>query len=226
MPGWWRGGIRLQARTSFSHDGRGLSPRAEPTYSDRVPGDLSTTELHRRWRVSALPKLRGVVLDLGAGSGIAADHLDPGVDWIALEPRRRVDPALRMRLDRRGSRLLAATAEDIPLESASVDAVIASTVLCSVRDPARVLNEVRRVLRPGGALVFFEHVAAERGTWASRIQSFYAPLSRLIDHGCDPHRDTAASIRAAGFASVEVERMQAPGVLGTVQPLIEGSAIA
>ena len=108
----------------------------------------------------------------------------------------------------------------------STAAVIASTVLCSVRDPARALEEVRRVLRPGGRLVFFEHVAGERGSWTSVLQAVYAPLSRLIDHGCDPHRDTAASIRDAGFASVEVKRMLAPGVLGTVEPLIEGVAVA
>ncbi|GAA2857723.1 class I SAM-dependent methyltransferase [Microbacterium arabinogalactanolyticum] len=192
-----------------------------------MPGTTPTSELRRRWRTSALPELRGVVLDLGAGSGIAADHLASGVSWLALEPRSRIEPALRARLAHRsGSRLLTAPAEAIPLESGSVDAVIASTVLCSVRDPARALDEVRRVLRPGGRLVFFEHVAGEHGSWTSVLQAVYAPLSRLIDHGCDPHRDTAASIRAAGFASVEVKRMLAPGVLGTVEPLIEGVAVA
>ncbi|UJP08819.1 methyltransferase domain-containing protein [Microbacterium sp. KUDC0406] len=192
-----------------------------------MPGDVSTMELRRRWRASVLPDLRGAVLDLGAGSGIAADHLAAGVEWMALEPRRRIEPALHERLDRRpGSRLLTAPAESIPLEAASVDAVIASTVLCSVRRPALALSEARRVLRPGGILVFFEHVAAERGTWTSALQAAYAPISRMIDHGCDPHRDTAVSIRSAGFASVEVRRMEAPGVLGTVEPLIEGRAIA
>lgn len=192
-----------------------------------MPGTTPTTELRRRWRASVLPGLRGVVLDLGAGSGIAADHLASGVSWLALEPRRRIEPALRARLAHRGgSRLITAPAEAIPLESDSVDAVIASTVLCSVSDPARALEEVRRVLRPGGRLVFFEHVAGQRGSWTSAIQAVYAPLSRLIDHGCDPHRDTAASIRAAGFASVEVKRMLAPGVLGAVEPLIEGVAVA
>ncbi len=186
-----------------------------------------TTQLRRRWRAGVLPQLHGVVLDLGAGSGIAADHLASDVEWLALEPRRRIEPALRQRLARRPqSRLLTASAESIPLQAGSVDAVIASTVLCSVRDPLGALAEVRRVLRPGGRMVFFEHVAADAGTWTSRIQALYAPLSRLIDHGCDPHRDTAASIDAAGFARVDVQRMLAPGVLGTVEPLIQGTAVA
>jgi len=173
-----------------------------------------------------LPELRGVVLDLGAGSGVAADHLAPVVDWIALEPRRRIDPALRNRLERRErSRLLSAAAEAIPLDSDSVDAVIASTVLCSVRNPTRALAEVCRVLRPGGVLVFFEHVAAGRGTWTSMIQAAYAPFSRLMDHGCDPHRDTEALIRAAAFAAVDIRRAEAPGMLGTIEPVIEGAAV-
>ncbi|MDR2999030.1 MAG: methyltransferase domain-containing protein [Microbacterium sp.] len=192
-----------------------------------MPGEVTTAEFRRCWRASVLPALRGVVLDLGAGSGIAADHLADGVEWLALEPRARVEPALHARLDRRrGARLLTAPAEAVPLEAGTVDAVIASTVLCSVRRPDRALAEVRRVLRPGGVLVFFEHVAAERGTWTSALQAAYAPISRLVDRGCDPHRDTESSIRAAGFATVEVRRMRAPGVLGTVEPLIEGVAVA
>ncbi|KJL47630.1 Ubiquinone/menaquinone biosynthesis C-methyltransferase UbiE [Microbacterium hydrocarbonoxydans] len=191
-----------------------------------MPETLSTAERRRRWREAALPSLRGVVLDLGAGSGVAADHLAPEVEWLALEPRRRTDPALSERLGRRTTaRLLIAPAELIPLESEAVDAVIASTVLCSVRKPARALAEIRRVLRPGGKLVFFEHVAADRRTWTSALQAVYSPLSRLIDHGCDPHRRTGELITAAGFADVVMQRSEAPGVLGTVEPLIDGTAI-
>ncbi len=189
-------------------------------------GGLSGAEQRRRWRASALPALRGVVLDLGAGSGIAADHLAPDVAWWALEPARRLDPALPRRIGARpGARLLRAPAEEIPLADASVDAVIASTVLCSVREPAAVLAEVRRVLRPTGPLVFFEHVGAPQGSRTRRLQALYAPFSRAFDHGCDPRRDTERAIRDAGFSDVDVVRTEAPGLWGTVEPLIHGVAL-
>ena len=191
--------------------------------SDTV--SLSAAEQRRRWRAVALPALRGVVLDLGAGSGIAADHLSTDVAWWALEPARRLDPALRQRLDDRPSaRLLQAPAEHIPLADATVDAVVASTVLCSVRDVAAVLAEVRRVLRPASPLVFFEHVGAPQGSRTRRLQGLYAPFSRAFDHGCDPRRDTEHAIRGAGFGAVDIVRTEAPGPWGTVEPLIQGVA--
>jgi ubiquinone/menaquinone biosynthesis C-methylase UbiE len=182
--------------------------------------------LRDEWRRTALPTLRGDVLDLGAGTGAAVDHLVPEVRWIALEPSRNAARELDDRARRRPhSQVLRAGAEDVPLPDASVDAVIAGTVLCSVRDPARALAEVRRVLRPGGRFVFFEHVGAPPKTWTRFLQSAYAPLSRRIDDGCDPTRDTAARIRAAGFRSVDLRDDFAPGILGTVDPLIQGVAV-
>ncbi|WP_269430946.1 class I SAM-dependent methyltransferase [Microbacterium mangrovi] len=186
----------------------------------------SIRALRDEWRRTVLPALSGDVLDVGAGTGAAADHLGTTVRWIALEPSRsaRRDLSTRVR-DRPESQLLAARAEDIPLPDASVDAVIAGTVLCSVRDPARALAQIRRVLRPGGRLVFFEHVVAPAGTWTRVLQRTYAPLSRIIDAGCDPARDTETAIRDAGFQTVDVRSELAPGILGTVDPLIQGIAV-
>jgi ubiquinone/menaquinone biosynthesis C-methylase UbiE len=178
------------------------------------------------WRSRALPGLRGTVLDLGAGTGVAAELLSASVTWIALEPARYARTELSARVaSRPGSRYLTEHAEEIPLEDASVDAVIASTVLCSVKNQRVALGELTRVLRPGGRLVFYEHVAAARGTWTRFLQRAYAPLSRLIDDGCDPARDTEAAIRNAGFASVQVRAFERPGSLGTVEPYIEGEAV-
>ena len=178
-----------------------------------------------RWRAEVLPGLRGVVLDLGAGLGQAADHLDASATWIALEPARYARTELGARVAARpGARLLRSRAEHIPLPEASVDAVIASTVLCSVRDQRRVLAEVVRVLRPGGRMVFYEHVIAPPHTWSRFAQRVYAPISRLIDAGCDPARDTAAAIRTAGFTAIDIRETQRPGPLHTIDPHIHGSA--
>jgi hypothetical protein len=73
--------------------------------------------------------------------------------------------------------------------------------------------------------VFFEHVAAPSRSWTLFLQRAYAPLSRVIDSGCDPARDTESAIRDAGFRQVEVRAELAPGVLGTVEPLIHGAAV-
>ena len=79
--------------------------------------------------------------------------------------------------------------------------MVATAVLCSVADQDQVLAEVRRVLRPSGAFVFFEHVLAPAGTWSHRLQRCWAPLSRRLD-GCDPARQTWRAIKAAGFREV------------------------
>jgi ubiquinone/menaquinone biosynthesis C-methylase UbiE len=186
----------------------------------------STRSLRADWRRDVLPTLHGDVLDIGAGVGVAADHLAADAHWIALEPGRGGGRELEARAAQRpGSEVLHAPAETIPLPDASVDAVICGTVLCSVRDPARALAEVRRVLRPGGRLVFFEHGAGPAQSGTRFLQRAYAPLSRIIDGGCDPARDTASVIRSAGFRSVDLREQLAPGVLGTVEPLITGAAV-
>jgi ubiquinone/menaquinone biosynthesis C-methylase UbiE len=116
--------------------------------------------------------LRGTVLEIGAGRGRNFGYFRSGVDWIGLEPNQRQHRHLARRAAGYGYHrpILAAPAERIPLPDASVDAVLATVVLCSVADQGRVLAEIQRVLRPGGAFVFFEHVAAPAGTRLRRVQ--------------------------------------------------------
>jgi ubiquinone/menaquinone biosynthesis C-methylase UbiE len=98
---------------------------------------------------------------------------------------------------------------------------VAGAVLCSVADPARVLAEVRRVLRKSGTFLFFEHVAAPAGTWSRRLQGMCAPYTRRYDHGCDPTRTTGVAIEAAGFATVDLRRYAPSG-----RPTLYGVRIA
>lgn len=81
------------------------------------------------------------------------------------------------------------------------------------------------MLRPGGRLVFFEHVAAPAGSGARLFQGLAAPFTRRFDRGCDPRRDTASAIRRAGFSRVDLRALRTAGVFGSLAPVIEGEAI-
>lgn len=164
----------------------------------------------------------GTVVDIGAGAGPTADYLPPGTRWIAVEPNVHFHAGLERRAAARGLRLeiVAGVAEALPLADGVADAVVSTLVLCSVADPARALAQARRVLRPGGRLVFIEHVAAG-GLLGVVQRALRAPWGVVAD-GCDPHRHTETLLRAAGFARVDVERFRAP--LALVAPHIAGTA--
>ena len=164
------------------------------------------------------------VVEIGAGAGPNAAYLPAGTRWLVAEPNGFFHPALHTTAARHGLalELLAGDAHALPLPDASADAVVSTLVLCSVSDPAAALAEAKRVLRPGGALLFVEHVAADDGTWLRRLQSgLRAPWGWAGD-GCRPDRDTLGAIRAAGFAHVEAEAFRAP--LGLAAPHVAGIA--
>jgi SAM-dependent methyltransferase len=146
------------------------------------------------------------VLEIGAGAGANFRYLSRGTHVIALEPNVHMHAALRAAAARRGVTVdvRAAVAERIPLPDASVEAVIASLVLCAVSDPERALAEIRRVLRPGGRFWCVEHVAAREGGLLARVQGLVRRPWRWLFDGCETRRDTARLIREAGFAAVEL----------------------
>ncbi len=114
---------------------------------------------------------------------------------------------LQAEADRRGVdlELHDRVAERTGLPDRSVDTVISSLVLCSVTDPAAVLAEVRRILRPGGTYRFVEHVAAPTGTPTRALQRALRRPWAWTFEGCSCERDLEGVIRAAGFASVDIE---------------------
>lgn len=168
-----------------------------------------TNHIARDHKAAAFAGLHaGAVLEIGAGTGANLDYLAPGTRLYALEPSRPMRPRLSRRCSEKGIdvTVLAAPAEAIPLPDASVDEVICSLVLCTVADPTRALAEIRRVLRPGGRFRFVEHTAATRpGARALVQRAIRRPWGWLFD-GCDPHRDTPAAIRDAGFRDVRLEQ--------------------
>lgn len=158
--------------------------------------------------------LPGTVVELGPGVGANLRYLRPGTRLIAVEPNPAMHDRLRTRAARAGIDLdLHATgAERLDLPDASVDAVISSLVLCTVADPAAVLAEVHRVLRPGGRYAFLEHVAAPDGTALRRLQRAARRPWNWIFEGCSCERDLRAVVEATGFAETTVEayRLRSP----------------
>jgi ubiquinone/menaquinone biosynthesis C-methylase UbiE len=162
--------------------------------------------------------LRGDVLEIGPGAGPNLRFYPSGVRWIGIEPNPYMYPYLRESARQVGLNIeiRSGTAERIEAETASMDAVVSTLVLCSVRDPGGTLQEIFRVLKPGGRLVFIEHVAAPRGTRLRRFQDLLSPLWKWFTDGCNPNRETWVTIEQAGFERVHYEHFRVPlGLVGT-----------
>jgi SAM-dependent methyltransferase len=177
-----------------------------------------------RDRETLVTGLSGRVLEVGAGDGLNFEHYPDAVtEILAVEP----EPRLRARAAERAAALaqpiavVDGTAERLPAEDGSVDAVVACLVLCSVTDQAVALAEIRRVLRPGGELRFHEHVLA-RGRAGAVLQHGLdrSGLWPQLAAGCHLTRDTERAIRDAGFAVEDLRRF------GRVPPHIAGRATA
>src|SRR5258706_582852 len=135
--------------------------------------------------------ISGDVLEIGPGTGVNLVYLPVGIRWIGIEPNTYMHPYLRelglklgLSLDIR-----VGFAEHLPVADNSMDIVISTQVLCSVADPATVLREIQRVLKPGGRFLFVEHVAAVPGTRLRRWQRLARPMPALLG-GCHPDRET------------------------------------
>ncbi len=160
---------------------------------------------------SLLGNLQGTVLEIGPGTGVNFSYYPAGIHWIGVEPNPFMLPYLHQEAERQGLKAVEVrqgTAENLPLAAAAVETVVSTHVLCSVTDLSQVLQEVRRVLKPGGSFVFIEHVAAHDGTWPRRLQDGIAPLwSTLFDH-CHPNRETWTVLEQAGFDHLSYQPFQ------------------
>jgi SAM-dependent methyltransferase len=162
---------------------------------------------HRR---RLLDGVSGTVVELGAGHGLNFAHYPEDVTQVlAVEP----EPTLRGAAEAAAAsasvpiRVLPGVADELPLDDASADAAVASLVLCSVPDQDRALAELRRVVRPGGELRFYEHVIARRQPKKLLLQvADRSGLWPAIAGGCHPARDTTAAIERAGFEITAIDR--------------------
>jgi len=169
--------------------------------------------------------LSGDILEIGPGAGPNLGYYPKGCRWVGVEPNPFMHRYLREAAARAGLSIDIRTivAETLPAEDQSMDVVVSTLVLCSVTNPAMVLREIRRVLKPGGRFVFLEHVAAPEGTRLRTVQRILRPVWKRIADGCYPDRETGPSIERVGFSSVQYENFRLP--LGPVATQIAGWAI-
>jgi SAM-dependent methyltransferase len=172
--------------------------------------------------------LPGRVVEIGPGVGANLRYLPTGGSLIAIEPNTYMHDRLRTAARRRGVRLALRErmADDTGLLPHSVDAVISSLVLCSVSDPAAVLAEIRRILRPGGTFRFVEHVVAPEGSLTRYAQRLFRRPWAWTFEGCSCERDLEGVIRAAGFTDVTIDRFRIASPFVTFNTQIAGIAIA
>jgi ubiquinone/menaquinone biosynthesis C-methylase UbiE len=190
--------------------------------------DLMGASMERKWmggrRRRLLAGASGAVLEIGGGTGANLAHYRNVDRVIVAEP----DPFMRKRLDQKLAdarvpvEVSAAGAETLPFPDGSFDTVVSTLVLCTVPDQEVALDEVRRVLRPGGRLLFIEHVRAAGSTarWQDRVE----PLWGRLLGGCHPNRDTVAAIEEAGFEIETFESFHPPVFLSSLTPHVQGSA--
>jgi ubiquinone/menaquinone biosynthesis C-methylase UbiE len=180
------------------------------------------------YRRDLLAGASGRVLEIGGGTGANLPYYGNAVKALTLsEPEEPMARRLerRMREHARSGELVRAPAEELPFEDGSFDVAVSTLVLCTVDDQTQAIDELRRVLKPGGRLLFIEHVRSEESRLA-RWQDRLNGLNRRVAHGCNCNRATLQSIRAGGFTIDELERDTLPKAPPIVRPLIVGTATA
>ena len=175
-----------------------------PRIIDLAMRNKETTRLRTRW----IPRAGGVVLEIGIGSGLNLPFYSSAVSHVyGVDPSRELQGFAykKQAIDPNRIEFLCQSAEEpIPLANDSIDTVVVTWTLCSIRDPAKALQQVKRVLKDSGRLIFVEHGHAPDGGvsfWQDRL----TPLWRRIGGGCHLNRKIVEIIAGAGFQIKELE---------------------
>ncbi|MDP3692015.1 class I SAM-dependent methyltransferase [Bradyrhizobium sp.] len=164
-----------------------------------------------------VPRARGIVVEVGFGSGLNLPYYDPRrVDLlIGIEPDQAMIDLAQEELEKMAfpAELRQGVGEQLPLRDAMADTVVVTYAFCTIPEPARALGEIRRVLKPGGSLLFCEHAGADG--WRGSLQRGLNGAWSGLFGGCNLTRDPVSAIEAAGFTTddVVIERFSLPRVM-------------
>jgi ubiquinone/menaquinone biosynthesis C-methylase UbiE len=175
--------------------------------------------------------LSGAVIEVGAGNGLNFAHYPATVSEVLAiepEPHMRALAAQNSAAASVAVEITSGVAERLPVADASFDVAVAAFMLCSVAEPAVVLGELRRAIKPGGQLRFLEHVLAQTPGIRRYQRALDATIWPLMLGGCHCGRDTAAAIEQAGFRIEQIERFQLPEspLPWPTSPHIRGMAVS
>ena len=170
----------------------------------------------------------GRVVEIGSGTGANLDHYPRTIEeLVCTEPEEPMARRLRAKGERSGLpvRIVETPAEHLPFDDDSFDTAVAALVLCTVTDPGAALDEIARVLKPGGRFIFMEHVRATDpglAKWQDRLH----PLWLRFAHGCNCNRSTLDTITASPLEVETHRRGRIPKAPPIVRPLVTGVAVA
>ncbi|XP_008710198.1 thiol S-methyltransferase METTL7B [Ursus americanus] len=170
------------------------------------------------------------LLELGCGTGANFQFYPAGCRVTCLDPNPHFERFLTKSMAENRQvqyeKFVVAAGEDMKgLEDGCMDVVVSTLVLCSVQSPRRVLQEVQRVLRPGGVFLFWEHVAEPRGSWAFLWQQVLEPTWKHIGDGCCLTRETWKDLESAQFSQLQMEHQPPPFKWLPIGPHIMGKAV-
>jgi SAM-dependent methyltransferase len=200
--------------------------RAFTAFYDRAMKSTEEAGMREKRR-EVLAEAAGRTIDIGAGTGLNLELFPPEVSELVLaEPDPHMLKKLQGKLSASGreASVIQSPAEKLPFPDDSFDTAVFTLVLCTVPDPAAALAEAARLLRPGGKLLFLEHVRSEDpglARWQDRLEGPW----HFLGDGCHCNRDTVATIKASRFEIERVEKDELPKAPPLVKPLVRGSAV-
>lgn len=186
---------------------------------------LDVPEMHAE-RARILGPASGEILEIGLGTGLNLPSYPPSVEaLVSVGPEPEMHPYASRRARERGMKVshVPGDAGRLPFDAARFDTVVCTLVLCTVPEPARAVREMARVLKPGGRLLFLEHVVARAGARRLFQRIFNAPM-RVVLCGCEVTRDSERTIADNGFSLREIERYDVGAMAWLHRGVIRGVA--